>query len=151
MRSNLACLLILAAAFAHHVLAQDDVHARDKAKQDKPIKTDEAPALTIYNQAFAVVRQTLPLELKTGTNQVQLTDITSHLEPDSVILRDLKTGHDLRILEQDYRSDVASQARLLSLYEGKTIDFMVADRDGNRRAVPGKIIRSGYTPHENAY
>src|SRR5262249_16557135 len=80
-----------------------------------------------------------------------ITDITSHLEPDSVILRDLKTGHDLRILEQDYRSDVASQSRLLSLYEGKTIEFMVADRDGNRRPVPGRIIRSGYTPHSNAY
>src|SRR5215831_3502833 len=138
MRSHLVCLLILAGA----MFAQEE---------KKPAKTDEAPALTIYNQAFAVVRQMLPLELKTGANQLQITDITSHLEPDSVILRDLKAGRDLRILEQDYRSDVASQSRLLSLYEGKTIDFMVADRDGNRRPVPGKIIRSGYTPHSNAY
>ena len=136
MRSIFACLLIfVGSAFA----------------QERQSKTDEAAALTIYNQAFAVVRQTLPLDLKAGTNQVEITDITSHLEPDSVILRDVKTGHELRILEQNYRSDVASQGSLLSLYEGTTIDFLVPDKDGNRRLTPGKIIRSGYTPHLNAY
>ena len=106
----------------------------------------DAAALTIYNQSFAVVRQTLPLDLKGGPNQVEITNITSHLEPDSVILRDLNTGRDLRILEQNYRSDVASQGRLLSLYEGKTIEFLV-----NGVLKPGKIIRSGYVPHYVPY
>lgn len=119
--------------------------------QDRPAPMrGEGAALTIYNQSFAVVRQTLPLDLKPGTNQVEITDITSHLEPDSVILRDLKSGQDLHILEQNYRSDVASQARLLSLYEGKTIEFLVTDKDGNRKLMPGKIIRSGYVPHYEA-
>jgi len=119
--------------------------------QEKPGKPGDSPALTVYNQAFAVVRQNLPLELKAGPNQIEITDITAHVEPDSVILRDLKTGRDLRILEQNYRSDVASQGRLLALYEGKTIDFLVTDKDNNRRLVPGKIIRSGYVPHYEAY
>ena len=114
--------------------------------EDKPAGHDNSAALTIYNQSFAVVRQTLPLDLKSGTNPVEVTDITSHLEPDSVILRDLKSGRDLHILEQNYRNDVASQARLLSLYEGKTIDFLV-----NGVLKPGKIIRSGYVPHYEAY
>ena len=118
---------------------------------DKPGSHDDSAALTVYNQSFAVVRQTLPLDLKSGANQVEITDITSHLEPDSVILRDLKSGRDLRILEQNYRSDVASQGRLLALYEGKTIEFLVAEKDGNRKLMPGKIIRSGYTPHYQAY
>jgi hypothetical protein len=118
---------------------------------DKSAGPDSSAALTIYNQSFAVVQQTLPLDLKSGTNQLEITDITAHLEPDSVILRDLKSGRDLRILEQNYRSDVASQGRLLALYEGKTIEFLVPDKDGNRRLVPGKIIRSGYTPHYEAY
>src|SRR5262249_9927199 len=124
--------------------------------QDKPADKysptrDDSAALTIYNQSFAVVRQTLPLDLKAGTNQVEVTDITAHLEPDSVILRDLRSGRDLRILEQNYRSDVASQGRLLALYEGRTIEFLVTDKDGNRKLMPGKIIRSGYVPHYQAY
>ncbi|MBV9470599.1 MAG: hypothetical protein JOZ57_15275, partial [Abitibacteriaceae bacterium] len=40
-----------------------------------------APALTIYNQNFAVVRDTLPLDLKEGDNQVQVTDTTTQVEP----------------------------------------------------------------------
>jgi hypothetical protein len=46
------------------------------------------PALTIYNQNFAVVRDTVPLDLKQGTNDVRFTETTAHLETDSVILRD---------------------------------------------------------------
>ncbi|HKV94943.1 MAG TPA: hypothetical protein VJW20_20525 [Candidatus Angelobacter sp.] len=137
MRAYLLSLLLLIGAAIG--LAQNK-------PEDKPAGHDDSAALTIYNQSFAVVRQTLPLDLKSGTNPVEVTDITSHLEPDSVILRDPKTGRDLHILEQNYRNDVASQARLLSLYEGKTIEFLI-----NGVLKPGKIIRSGYIPHYEAY
>src|SRR5229473_507506 len=111
----------------------------------------EAPGLTIYNQRFAVVRQKLSLDLKSGPNHIQVIDITAHLEPDSVFLRPLDTGRHLQILEQNYRNDPVTQQLLLYLYEGKTIDFVQADKDGNSRVVQGKIIRSGYVPHYAAY
>jgi hypothetical protein len=111
----------------------------------------DAPALTIYNQQFAVVRQKVPLDLKLGVNHVQVTDITAHLEPDSVILRPLDTGRHLQILEQNYRNDPVSQQLLLSLYEGKTIDFLQTDKDATPRLMQGKIIRSGYVPHYAAF
>jgi hypothetical protein len=111
----------------------------------------DAPSLTIYNQRFAVVRQRLSLDLKSGLNHMQVIDITAHLEPDSVILRPLDTGRHLQILEQNYRNDPVTQQLLLSLYEGKTIDFVQTDKDGNSRVVQGKIIRSGYVPHYAAY
>src|SRR6202047_691535 len=93
----------------------------------------DSPALTIYNQHFAVVRQKLPLDLRSGVNNLQVTDITAHLEPDSVILRSLDTGRHLQILEQNYRNDPVSQQLLLSLYEGKTIDFLETDKNGTAR------------------
>ena len=62
------------------------------------------PSLTIYNQDFAVDRQELPLDLKSGENQVNVSDITMHLEPDSVILRDPSGKHSLQVLEQNYRA-----------------------------------------------
>jgi len=43
------------------------------------------PALTIYNQNFAVVRDTVPLDLKSGVNNVRYADATAQVEPDSVI------------------------------------------------------------------
>src|SRR5216110_2811264 len=105
------------------------------------------PALTIYNQNFAVVRETVPVDLKQGINNVRFTETTAHLEPDSVILRDSTGKTNLQILEQNYRNDPVSQQLLLSLYEGKTIDFLQAEKDGATRIVQGKIIRSGYVPH----
>ena len=111
-----------------------------------PSDEPQAPSLTIYNQNFAVVRQELPLNLKGGVNKLQVTDITMHLEPDSVILRDPSGKHPIQVLEQNYRADPISESLLLSLNEGKTIDFLV-QRENKQEVVTGKIIRSGYTPH----
>ena len=105
---------------------------------------EAAPSLTIYNQNFAVVRQEVPLDLKPGTTSVRMTDITMHLEPDSVILRDPSNKRPLQVLEQNYRNDPVSQERLLSLYEGQTIEFSVKNQDGTNRIVNGKVVRSGY-------
>ncbi|MGH9398383.1 MAG: DUF4139 domain-containing protein [Terriglobia bacterium] len=109
------------------------------------------PKLTIYNQDFAVVRIEVPLDLKAGMNHVELNDITDTLEPDSVILRDPSGEFPLRIVEQNYRADPASQQRLLQLYEGKEIDFLVRE-NGHSEIVHGKIIRSGFmAPNRRTY
>src|SRR5437016_8919874 len=105
------------------------------------------PALTIYNQNFAVVRDTVPLDLKQGLNEVRFSDTTAHLEPDSVILRDPRRKTNLQILEQNYRNDPVSQELLLSLFEGKTIDFLVVEPNKPNAIVQGKIVRSGYARH----
>ncbi|MFB3814076.1 MAG: DUF4139 domain-containing protein [Terriglobales bacterium] len=116
--------------------------------QSKDAKSDaaaQAPSLTIYNQFFAVVRQAVPLDLKAGVNHVVFSDITAHVEPESVQLRDANGG--LQVLEQNYRNDPISESLLLSLFEGKTIDFVRPDRT----VVKGRIVRSGYVPHYDAY
>jgi len=107
------------------------------------------PALTIYNQDFAVVRDTVPLDLKSGVNNVRYADATARVEPDSVILRDPVGKHTLQIWEQNYRNDPVTQELLLSLFEGKTIDFQnirLKDNTQSRELIPGKIIRSGHVP-----
>ncbi len=104
------------------------------------------PSLTIYNQDFAVVRQDLPLDLKSGENQVNVNDITMHLEPDSVVLRDPTGKHAVQVLEQNYRADPVSEPMLLSLYEGKTHRLRGWTPE-NGQIVKGKVIRSGYAPH----
>ena len=126
MKSTIA-VTVVAGLLAHAALAQ--------------------PSLTIYNQDFAVVRDAVPLDLKSGTNAVRYAGATAQVEPDSVILRDPAGKHSLQILEQDYRNDPVSQELLLSLFEGKSIDFLKIDRDGQPAGtVTGKIVRSGYVP-----
>jgi hypothetical protein len=102
---------------------------------------NQSAALTIYNQNFFVAREYVPLDLTSGVNRAQYAGIASHLEPDSVILRD-PAGRALQVLEQNYRNDPISQELLLSFYEGKTIEFLVQPN----QIIKGKIIRSGYVP-----
>lgn len=104
------------------------------------------PALTIYNQGFAVVRERVPLDLKAGENTVTFVGATAQVEPDSVVLRDPAGRVQLRILEQSYRADVMSQGVLLQLNEGKEIEFLVRDQDAREHTIRGKVIRSGHNP-----
>ncbi len=129
MKNSIPILLIAGSLFAKIATAQ--------------------PALTIYNQNFAVVRDTVPLDLQSGVNTVRYAGATAQVEPDSVILRDPTGKHSLQILEQNYRNDPVSQELLLSLFEGKTIDFenlRMKDNTQTREIIPGKVIRSGYVP-----
>jgi hypothetical protein len=111
------------------------------------------PALTIYNQNFAVVRDAIHLDLKAGVNDISYNQATMHLEPDSVVLRDPTGKHILQILEQDFRADPISQALLLNYYEGKTIEFegQPEGAQGKKEIIRGKIVRSGYVPHQQAF
>src|SRR5690349_17478139 len=110
-------------AFLSLLLAASIVAARD---------CSAAPALTIYNQDFAVVRETVPLDLKTGRNEVRFIGATMYVEPSSVVLRDPTSKHQFQVLEQDFRADPVSQELLLSLNEGKTIDFEVTTYEGGQ-------------------
>jgi hypothetical protein len=113
--------------------------------------------LTIYNQDFAVARTTVTLDLHAGTNEVLTTNVTSQLEPDSVVLRDPSGRNLIQVLEQNYDAAVVTQEWLLEKYEGKTIDFqtygmqVIETTTGERRSLPattvkGRIIRAGNQP-----
>ena len=104
------------------------------------------PAITIYNQGFAVVRDSLPIDLKAGPNQITFTGVTAKLEPDSVILRDVAGKVQLQILEQSYRNDPVSEPMLLSFFEGQSLDFIRREANKPDQTISAKIIRSGYVP-----
>ena len=95
------------------------------------------PSVTIYNQNFGVVREIVPITLPAGVGEVEYNAMTAHVEPDSVMLRDPAGKRQIRILEQNYRNDPVSQELLLSIYEGKTIDFRVVEPNSSS-IVPGQ-------------
>ena len=104
------------------------------------------PALTVYNQNFAVVRESVPLDLRSGETAVTFSGATLQLEPDSVVLRDPAGRVQFRVLEQSYRADVMSQPVLLELNEGKVLDFVVRDQNAKEYLIRGKVVRSGHQP-----
>ena len=108
--------------------------------------------LTVYNDNFAAVKQTRTLTLTRGENEIRVSDITAHLEPESVIVRALRQADSVRILEQNYESDPLSQGLLLRKSEGKLLDFEITlPQTGEKRIIQGRILRSGYVPHTAAF
>ena len=102
------------------------------------------PSLTIYNQGFAVIRDSVPLDLKAGISEARFSGMTAQAETDSVILRDPADKVKFQILEQAYRNDPVSSGLMLQFNEGKTIGFEIREPNKPNRTVQGKIVRSGY-------
>lgn len=98
-------------------------------------------AITVYNENFGVVRDTVSLNLPKGISQQSYSGVTSQLEPESVILRDPNGEIALSVVEQSYRGDPVDQARLLQMFEGKTIRFLKVVND-KEVIEEGTIIRA---------
>lgn len=111
-------------------------------------QTSAPVSLTIYNQNFAVARTTVDLALTPGTNEVTTTEVTSQLEPDSVVLRDPTGKHAFSVVEQNYDAAIVNQDWLLQKYEGQSIDFQTNAYldDKTHTWIPvishGKILRA---------
>jgi len=99
------------------------------------------PAITVYNENFGVVRDTVSLDLNAGLSDVSYSGVTAQLEPESVILRDPSGAVALSVVEQSYRGDPVDQQRLLQMFEGQTIRFLKVV-DGKEVIESGKIIRA---------
>lgn len=99
-------------------------------------------SLTIYNNNFAIIRDTLKLDLKAGVNDVRYSDVALFAKPSSVILRDPSGKTEFQIQEQAFRGSAVTQETMLAWFEGQTIDFLRYD-EGKSHVIPGKIIRSG--------
>lgn len=99
------------------------------------------PAITVYNQNFGVVRDTVPLKLQAGISEASYSGVTSQLEPESVVLRDPTGKVELSIVEQSYRGDPVDQMRLLQMLEEKTIQFQKTLHD-EEVVFEGRIIRA---------
>ncbi|MGB0414014.1 MAG: DUF4139 domain-containing protein [Coraliomargarita sp.] len=99
------------------------------------------PAITVYNGNFGVVRDSVPLQLEGGLNDVSYSGVTAQLEPESVVLRDPSGKVALSVVEQSYRGDPVDQMRLLQIFEGKEIDFLKV-LDYREVVTTGKIVRA---------
>lgn len=102
--------------------------------------------LTLYNEDFAVVRDTVHLDLKAGINETSLSGVTATVEPDSVILRDPAGQAQFQIVEQNYRNDPVSEQIVLSHFEGKAIDFIREEPNKPDQTIRARIVRSGFVP-----
>jgi hypothetical protein len=81
----------------------------------------ESVAVTVYNQNFGVVRETRRLKLGSGRIELSFKDVSANIQPETVRLHSLTEGALFEVLEQNYRYDLLTPAKLLEKYVGKQI------------------------------
>jgi hypothetical protein len=101
--------------------------------------------LTVYAGGFAVVRESLPLDLHAGVNEIRFDNVTEKLDHGTAVLRDPSGKSGFQVLEQTYHSAAPGMLKALADYEGQTIDFLVKESDRNS-IVRGKVVRAGVNP-----
>lgn len=84
------------------------------------VGTDAATEVTVYNDNLALVKERRELDLKTGVNRVEYTDVAALIDPTSVMFEDTKNKN-TAVLEQNYEYDLVSSYKLLDKFLGKEI------------------------------
>lgn len=82
----------------------------------------QAVAVTIYNQNFGVVRDTRRLQLARGRVELSFADVSANIQPETVRLASVTPGARFEVLEQNYRYDLLTPAKLLEKYVGRRVN-----------------------------
>ncbi|MHC4157577.1 MAG: DUF4139 domain-containing protein [Planctomycetota bacterium] len=91
----------------------------------KQQRQEEGVALTIYNDNFAVVRESRQMSFEHGLNTVKFTDVASAIDPTSVNFRCLSAPGAVSILEQNYEYDLVNASSLLKRYIDKNVTVVL--------------------------
>jgi len=78
-------------------------------------------ALTVYNENFAVVKESRQIAFEQGINTVRFTDVASAIDPTSVNFQCLSSPGAVAILEQNYEYDLVNADSLLKRYIDKNV------------------------------
>ncbi len=116
------------------------------AKADKPDfdKLSRAGVgLTIYNDNFAVVRETRNMRFEKGQNTMRFTDVASAIDPTSVKFTCLSAPGAVSVLEQNYEYDLVNTESLLKRYIDKEVIVVVRGSGAEaRKYTAGKLLAS---------
>ncbi len=91
---------------------------------DEKISTaqdQESIAITIYNENFALVRDTRRVVLDQNFNRLAWRDVSAQIRPETALLRNLTTPTLFHLLEQNFDFDLLTPTKLLEKYSGKEV------------------------------
>jgi hypothetical protein len=104
-----------------------------------------ATDVTVYNDNLGLVRETRAFTLKSGVNEVSVTDVPAQIDATSVHFKSLSDADGVTVLEQNFQYDLLNRQKLLEKYLGKEIEIE-RDLDGKRETLKGTLIANNDGP-----
>ena len=133
------------------VVTKVQISNPEKLLTNDPVGADLATEVTVYNDNLSLVKERRELELKTGINRVEYTNVAALIDPTSVMFEDTKHKN-TTVLEQNYEYDLVSSKKLLEKFldkeitatekEGSTYTGTLLSNDGGvvLRMSNGKVV-----------
>ncbi|MFA5865602.1 MAG: DUF4139 domain-containing protein [Phycisphaerae bacterium] len=99
------------------------------------IRANRELALTVYNQDFAVIKDTRNFQVPKETGQLTFTDVAARIDPTSVQITNL-TNPKFTVAEQNFENNLVSSEKLL----GKMIDQPVTVLLDDGKTFTGQLL-----------
>lgn len=96
--------------------------------------------VTIYNQGFALVKETRSLNLKSGQQLVAIEDVAEMIEANSVAIRSVSAPGSFTVLEQNYQYDLINSAAILNKAVGGKIALNRVLPNGQKEVIRGTLM-----------
>lgn len=94
---------------------------------DEPISENKTVELTVYNNDLALVKETRPLTLTLGLNEIRYTNVAALIDPTSVRFSSRTSPTDTRVLEQNFEYDLVGAEKLSEKYVDQPIEVITED------------------------
>ena len=111
------------------------------AKKTSGASDRKEVSITVYNQSFGLVREVRDLNLGSGDVALEFKDVASQIQPETVAIKSLSNPNGLSVLEQNYRYDLLTPAKLLEKYVGKKVRlYRFNEKTGKDESFDAKIL-----------
>lgn len=99
-----------------------------------------AASVTIYNDNFALVKDTKDVSVKNGQQMIEIDEVSAKIDPTSVLPKFLSDSDKIAILEQNYDFDLVNSSKLLQKYIGKDITVERYLPNSQKEKISGKLL-----------
>lgn len=107
------------------------------------IQSADSLAVTIYNNDFALVKDTRNIRFDQGESTLYFTDVAENIQTETVTFKALGDSQSVRVYEQNFEKNLITQEGLLKKYIEKQVD-VVADFGNEAKRVSGVLL--AYSP-----
>lgn len=105
------------------------------------VKEREKVSITVYNQNFGLVREVRKVALGQGKISLEFSDVSAHIQPETVHIKSLEAEDALSVMEQNYRYDLLSPQKLLEKYLNKKIKvYRYNEKTGREEMKEAKVL-----------
>jgi hypothetical protein len=100
----------------------------------------KAVQLTVYNQDFALIRDTRAVSLSKGLNSIEVEDVAGKIDPTSILFKSLTAPNEVAILEQNYQYDLINPDNILNKSTGQTLTLTRYADNGQPYQLRGELL-----------